>query len=160
MANTWQISLVVLLLSPLAPAQKPLLVRDINPKTVANQSSNPGKPVRMGAFLYFAARQLGTDTQDMGSELFKSLGTRGTTRLVKDLWPGKLSGRPTKLTVVGSTLFFEASSNFQTGLWSSDGTAKGTVMVEKLTGVVGDKTVRLRCSPTSTCPAPAAWLPS
>ncbi|MHC4077592.1 MAG: ELWxxDGT repeat protein [Planctomycetota bacterium] len=113
-----------------APAQQPTLLRDINTVGQKNESSFPGTGVRMGAFLFFPARKLQPDGRNTGIELFRTLGVPATTTLVKDIWPGPLHSTPINLTVVGGkTLFFQASSNFQGGLWKSDGTPSGTVPV-------------------------------
>ncbi|NVI97869.1 hypothetical protein HV824_07005 [Myxococcus sp. AM009] len=72
---------------------------------------------------------------DHGTELWVSDGTRGGTRLVEDLTPGPASSRLENLTAVGKTLFFfrrlpeTPETPGRTELWTSDGTARGTVRV-------------------------------
>ncbi|QRO01408.1 hypothetical protein JRI60_21505 [Archangium violaceum] len=70
-----------------------------------------------------------------GNELWVSDGTREGTRLVEDLTPGTEGSAPHTLVAVGKTLFFfrtlggDPSSPGRTELWTSDGTAEGTVRV-------------------------------
>ena len=53
--------------------------------------------------------------------------------MVKDIYSGSSSGYPSELTVVGSTLYFEADDGtYGYELWKSDGTATGTVMVKDI----------------------------
>ena len=73
--------------------------------------------------IYFGARH-----PDFGRELWRSDGTEAGTRLVKDIRPGLFWSSPRLITVVGSTLFFEACvPNCE--LWKSDGTESGTARV-------------------------------
>lgn len=76
-----------------------------------------------------------------GNELWKSDGTEGGTVLVKDINPGPGSGStnaPNMISING-ILFFAANdgtsnTNFYGhGLWKSDGTEAGTVLVQYLT---------------------------
>jgi ELWxxDGT repeat protein len=81
----------------------------------------------------------GTATNTHGYELWKSDGTAAGTVLVKDIEPEtNASSDPTDLTVVGNTLFFQATDGVPTDitglhsghgveLWSSDGTGAGLV---------------------------------
>ncbi|MBM7518211.1 ELWxxDGT repeat protein [Nocardioides nitrophenolicus] len=79
--------------------------------------------------LYFAA-----DDGETGTELWRSDGTPGGTRLVTDLepdGPGALFGVSRSDTaVVDGTLYFAAADKGQ--LWSTDGTAAGTHRVADL----------------------------
>lgn len=70
-----------------------------------------------------------------GMELWRSNGTPGGTSMVKDIYPGAesgaLFGANRDLIVMGSHIYFEgATENSNGGLWKSDGTAGGTVMVK------------------------------
>lgn len=95
--------------------------------------------VKLGGALYFAAY---TDLYQ--TELWKSDGTAAGTMLVKDINPGTGSNGgswPNGLTIHNGQLFFTTCDiNWQNnpggdfnrtkgGLWTSDGTATGTVMV-------------------------------
>lgn len=62
-----------------------------------------------------------------GTELWKTDGTPGGTRLVRDIWLGAGTSRPHSLKRLGDKVAFVAESgayNFQ--LWISDGTENGT----------------------------------
>jgi ELWxxDGT repeat protein len=88
------------------------LLADITPGaggTSLSQFSN------VGGTLFFMAN----------SRLWKSDGTTGGTVLVSTQSFGSLN-----LTVVGSAVYFMASSGGGTGLWKSDGTSGGTVFVK------------------------------
>lgn len=72
--------------------------------------------------VYFAGRDA-----EHGLELWRSDGTPGGTRLVRDIVAGKGSSYPSGLAAADGKLFFFAS-DMEVGLrlWSSDGTAGGT----------------------------------
>ncbi|MFN6249748.1 ELWxxDGT repeat protein, partial [Microcystis sp.] len=56
-----------------------------------------------------------------------------TPFLVKDINPGSVGSYPGFLTAVGNTLFFQAYDGENgRGLWKSDGTAAGTVLVKDI----------------------------
>jgi len=84
--------------------------------------------VVMNGKMFFA----GGDTTN-GYELWTSDGTTAGTTLVKDIYPGKISGNPTHFTVVNNKLFFVAE-NSATGreVWISDGTAAGTQLLKDI----------------------------
>ena len=106
-------------------AQGPYLVKDINPAIVNTDDGNPTELEAMGKALFFRA------CDDQGCELWKSDGTAAGTALVRDIWPGSGSSRPSELTDVNGTLFFLANDGTHgIELWKSDGTAAGTVMVK------------------------------
>lgn len=79
-----------------------------------------------GTTLFFAGKD------DHGWELWRSRGL-GTTKRVKDIYPGVMPSRPKELTNVNGLLYFVAE-DAQHGreLWKSDGTAAGTVMVKDI----------------------------
>ena len=59
------------------------------------------------------------------------LASGSSASLVADIVPGPGSSNPGGLTVVGGTLYFGAMNSSNTpGLWKSDGTAAGTVLVK------------------------------
>ena len=108
-----------------APPGALRLARDIN--AVAAAPGITGM-VLFGGQAYFAA-----NTQQFGTELWRTDGTSAGTVLVKDIASGLNSSSPANFTVIGSTLYFSAS-NITNGveLWKSDGTAAGTVMVKDI----------------------------
>lgn len=68
-----------------------------------------------------------------GRELWKSDGTSGGTRLVKDINAGAMPSNPSSLPNVNGTLFFTAREDVHgRELWKSDGTEAGAVLVANL----------------------------
>lgn len=70
-----------------------------------------------------------------GSELWKTDGTPGGTRLVEDINPfgSAFSDNPINPVAVGKTLYFAADDGTHgTELWRSDGTTGGTRLVEDI----------------------------
>ena len=106
-------------------------------RTVRGFGSIGSEIVAMGRYLYFAACD-----RKLGTELWRSDGTRTGTRLVKDIHPGADRGceddpstnsTPRHLAVVGHRLYFAAADGVHgRELWRSDGTAAGTVMVKNI----------------------------
>jgi ELWxxDGT repeat protein len=99
------------------------LLKDIRPGSAASQEWGRCWPemVAVGSRMYFVAND-GVH----GAELWRTDGTGGGTRLLKDTRPGSADeDGPSSLTAVGGRLFFIADGQ----LWSSDGTAAGTVPV-------------------------------
>ena len=86
------------------------MVRDIQPTT---DGSNPPRDlVALKGALYFTAHD-----GEHGRELWKSKGTRTTTRLVKDIRTGTKGAGPRELTRVGRSLFFSAGNALGRELW-------------------------------------------
>src|SRR5262249_25032555 len=126
-----------------------VMVLDIN--TGKSQGSDPGNLTNLNDTLLFAA-----DDGKNGGELWKSDGTAAGTVMVKDINPGKTtfyttyckpgsygrichtkkvqvpsSSGPSQLINVNGTLYFFASGGTNgNGLWKSDGTSAGTVLVK------------------------------
>ncbi len=114
------------------------LVKDLCPGTCNSipDQLTPVYGVTLGSTaLYFAAYD-----STNGRELWKSDGTASGTVLVKDICPSTCGSAPHELTVVyrtvfASTLFFEACYSMafaSCGLWKSDGTNAGTVVVKDI----------------------------
>src|SRR5688572_6923652 len=79
------------------------LLRDVNLVPPPPSSSSPFELTRVGPFVYFMA-----DEPANGAELWRTVGTSGTTQLVKDIRPGPSGSNPYWFTAVGTTLFFIA----------------------------------------------------
>ncbi len=112
-----------------------LLVEDIFPGAVP--SSTPTELTNVNGTLFFRAEE-----GSAGGELWKSDGTAAGTVLVKDIFPGVGDSNPRNLTNVKGVLFFSAFMGVRGGsgreLWSSDGTATGTVLVKDIFTGVGN----------------------
>ena len=63
-----------------------------------------------------------------GGELWRTDCTVRGTLLVRDLHPGR-GGSVSNVTVARGKLLLGANTDFDYGLWTSDGTAKGTIRV-------------------------------
>jgi ELWxxDGT repeat protein len=103
------------------------LVKDIN---LAPASSNPQDLTDVNGTLFFTA----TDGLH-GRELWKTTLTANgpVTTLVTDINPGPDSSNPRYLTAFHGEVFFSAYDGAHTGLWKSDGTKEGTVLVKDIT---------------------------
>jgi ELWxxDGT repeat protein len=117
--------------------------------TVLVAQTNAGNLTAVGDTLFFTS---GATTFGDGVELWKSDGTAAGTTMVKDINPGfhyeygywgtyivPNNSFPDGLTNVNGTLFFSAEEG-ENGreLWTSDGTAAGTVLFKDvLPGVIG-----------------------
>lgn len=114
-----------------------VLVKDIR---AGAAGSDPSSLTSDGRTLFFDA-----DDGDHGAELWKTDGTRTGTVLVKDVRPGARGshrntyGYTRKMTQAAGRLFFEADDGAHGDeLWTSDGTAGGTVLVSDLRPGAGD----------------------
>lgn len=95
-------------------------------------SAFPAELTAVGRDVYFRAND-GVH----GVALWKSDGTSGGTTLVKDFIPGSFdpptpySQAPEHLTAVGNELFLTSrQGGFNIGLWKTDGTPEGTVLLK------------------------------
>jgi len=92
---------------------------------------------QMGGLLFFLAEDAGT-----GKELWTTDGTPGGTHLLKDILPGTESSMQevqdpypgaSPFAVTGGRLFFAADDGLNgTELWTSDGSAAGTLLLANL----------------------------
>lgn len=81
--------------------------------------------------LYFSAS---SSTDPLGYELWRYDSAAGQASLVKDIQSGEGSSQPGIVMVVGSRLFFVATTAANgTELWVSDGTEGGTHLVKDIT---------------------------
>ncbi len=123
-----------------------LLVADLNPKLMPNTITDPTSPphapdligvgsdpsdlVRAGNRAFFVA-----DDGTTGRELWVTNGRRRGTRRVADLVAGPGSSTPHELVAVGEGIYFFAADGDGEGLYKSDGTRRGTVLVSDLAGL-------------------------
>jgi ELWxxDGT repeat protein len=94
--------------------------------------SDPSDLVRAGRTVFFVA-----DDGRTGRELWATNGTHRGTRRVVDLVPGPAGSTPHDLVAVGDAVYFFAASPGAAageGLFKSDGTRAGTVLVSDLAG--------------------------
>jgi ELWxxDGT repeat protein len=104
------------------------LVRDINPgpsRADFNQVAT-----LTGGRVVFSAKDFDASTPH-GDELWVTDGTKGGTKLLKDIEPGSEGSNIAYLTSLGNgKALFKANTTTEGGeLWVTDGTAKGTKMV-------------------------------
>ncbi|NMO18941.1 HYR domain-containing protein [Pyxidicoccus fallax] len=96
--------------------------------TVRLLASNPTWMVEAGGALFFAVESA------LGHELWVSNGTVAGTRRVKSLGPDAQHGASDALgSVNGRMLLVVSQGNRQVGLWSSDGSEAGTVLLAERT---------------------------
>src|SRR5918993_784281 len=139
------------------PHLKPFLVEDIYPGKTGSEPSN---------LVNFKGRLLfGADHPKFGEELWRSIGTRSGTRLVKDIDPGPLVIKKMEKTETGSSapdrvlrtkkwIFFQATTaKYGEELWKSDGTKSGTKLVKDINA---DTPPGARC-PQGDCGIPKGW---
>ena len=106
------------------------LVRDIYREQFVNPSSAPSHLTPAGDRLFFVANDL-----LHGAELWVLNTSFPNTpaSLVRDIFPGSASSSPEELTAVGSTVFFRADDGVHGAeLWVSDGTERGTIMLNDI----------------------------
>lgn len=113
-------------------AQQPLLVSDINRRALPTHSyANPGNESSyiQGATGIFVV----ADDGSHGSELHLVDPATKSSKLLKDIRPGKLASNPSQLRWALGRLWFEADDGVHgRELWVSDGTGPGTRMVTDL----------------------------
>jgi len=110
-------------------AQELYLVEDLDtsPPPSGPVTSTGYEFVTFGDAIYFR----GCDAD--GCELWKTDGTEVGTAQVLDLNPGTGSSNPANFAIVGSILYFTATTALEgTELWKSDGTGPGTMLVKDL----------------------------
>ncbi len=122
MKNLW---VLILLLSTPAFAQKPELVKDINP----SGDSEVIFLAQIGNTVFFRAKD-GVN----GRELWVTDGTEAGTNMVKDIYPGTFLDGPSisDYAVLGNKLIFRANDANEANLWISDGTSTGTSLLKDI----------------------------
>lgn len=117
-------------------AKGTVLVADIARDQRINPSSSPHTFVASGKYLYFVAND-----NVHGEELWRTNGTGGDTRLVKDIFPGPSSSALADLADLNGMLYFRADDGvYGAELWRSDGTELGTALVQEgISGPAGSQ---------------------
>ena len=67
-----------------------------------------------------------------GQELYINKGVAGSTRLVKDIYPGATGSNILNLKAIDTTVVFTATSKDGNELWKSNGNAEGTVQIKDI----------------------------
>ena len=93
-----------------------------------DNSSSPQRFLAVGTALYFSA-----DDGSSGRELWKSDGTAGNTKRVKNINPGSADADPADLVELNGRLFFSAEDGTGRTIWQSDGSNAGTASVTNTT---------------------------
>ncbi|MBZ0171386.1 MAG: hypothetical protein K8E66_03310, partial [Phycisphaerales bacterium] len=75
----------------------------------------------------------------IGTELFATDGTAANTGLVKDVFPGPPSGRPTGMLACNGKVLFRAASPFGDEPFATDGTPAGTALIGDLEPAIGTR---------------------
>ncbi|RKG88409.1 ELWxxDGT repeat protein [Corallococcus terminator] len=136
---------------PNAPASRPLalvtgpeLLRDVNarpspfPRIATSSSGSGGGAVTLAN----GTAVMALEDHLTGWDLWRSDGTSAGTTLIQDLTPGMLSSiqGPTELTAVGNAAYFFTARSFlgRTGLWKTDGTTPGTLLLQEFEGSEDD----------------------
>ena len=88
----------------------------------------PGPPTVYKDKIYFAASRNFGDNP-IGRELFVLDPATGSTNLFLDINPGPDESSPNSLTVFNDMLYF---FSYTTGIWRTDGTVSGTVLVSDI----------------------------
>ena len=107
-----------------------LQVKDIRSGAPGGFDNNSFKPVwSHGSEFFFTAAT--SDTFDI--ELWKSDGSDSGTFLLKDIWPGVISGNPKAFYEYNNKLFFQANNGVDGAeLWKTDGSSAGTEQVKDI----------------------------
>lgn len=98
------------------------MVKNIHPSA----GSNPGAAMELNGIAYFAASD-GVN----GVELLRSDGTQAGTWIVTDINPSGDSN-PVPLLAAGGLLYLEAHDGVSRGLWRTNGTPAGTLLLKTL----------------------------
>jgi ELWxxDGT repeat protein len=107
------------------------LVKDIQPGEGGAVNFYGSPSVVLNGALLFTAND-----GAIGRELWRTDGTPAGTTLLKDTWPGAMSGLPVDFHVVGGRAFFTTRvSEDAYGLWITDGASAGTTLLKTFTEI-------------------------
>lgn len=99
------------------------------PQPLTTGGSSISNLTDVGGTLFFSL----DDPAGAGKELWRSDGSPGGTKLVKDIREGTSDSNPTGLTGMGSVVYFAANDGEHgVELWKSDGTEAGTKLVKDI----------------------------
>ena len=93
-----------------------------------DNSSSPQRLLAVGTTLYFSA-----DDGSSGRELWKSDGTDGNTKRVKNINAGSAASDPADLVELNGRLFFSADDGSGRTVWQSDGSNAGADLISDTT---------------------------
>ena len=131
-AGAFWVATIAALLSAVASASAapaPRLLKDINPGAESQDINHgPEEFAKAGRRVFFSA-----DDGSHGYELWKTDGTRGRTRLVRDIHPGPTGSEGYSFTNLDGALLFAADDGTHGyEVWRSDGTRRGTRLVRDI----------------------------
>lgn len=127
-------------------ASGPRLVKDIYTFCDVDgiASSDPRNLTAFGGMVYFTAK-----TSTTGRELWKSEGTNGTTKMVKDIAIGPTGSNPGHLTNLNGIVYFRVTNGSEGyELWKSNGTDIGTSQIKDIFSGPSDGLVDGPCKNT------------
>jgi len=124
----------------------------------------PGGPfVVFNNALFMSALHIGVADETGGGrpnyELYSCDATTACA-LVKDIESGSKGSQPGSLTVFNNKLYFAANGGLGNELWTSDGTADGTVLVKDINPGLGDYTYDGETLQASSSPSRFFGIPS
>ena len=121
----------------------------------------PGGPfVVFNNALFMSALHIGVADETGGGrpnyELYSCDATTACA-LVKDIESGSKGSQPGSLTVFNNKLYFAANGGLGNELWTSDGTADGTVLVKDINPGLGDYSYDGETLQASSSPVRERW---
>jgi ELWxxDGT repeat protein len=81
--------------------------------------------------VYFTGRKTLAD----GYALFKNTGTAASTQLVADTYVASFSSDPSDFVKIGDNIYFTAFDGVASGVWKTNGTSAGTVLIKRFEAI-------------------------